>query len=226
MLRAALWPVLERDVFAAETTPTLFNFYRDEDPALDQVGAAAQRRAHLAAYLDAFDVPGPARPDVLLLAEAPGPHGTRFSGIPLAAEAFLVDPAYPVAGRPTSREAERTGRPLGEYSSGIVRRTLAPYPGRVFIWSTVPLHPHPAGQPRKIRTPTRAEAERFAPVVEAVAAAVQPRLVLAVGRVAERTLAALGIGARYVRHPSQGGARLFADGVRAALDALSPTPSP
>lgn len=213
MPRLDFSPVLDHPLLDAPSTPTLFNVYRDEDPALDVPGAARLRRANLAAYLGSFHAP-----DVLLVAEAPGPNGARFSGVPLTPEAFFLDPDHPAEGTPTSREAT-FGRPHTEYSGGIVRRVLAPYPGRVLIWNAVPMHPHPAGRPRAIRTPTRAEVRQFAPLLHALVEAARPALVLAVGRIAERSLSDLGIAATYVRHPSQGGATLFADGVRAALGA-------
>ena len=207
-LRARLWPLFEQRLFAEPGTETLFNPYRDEDPRFDVPGAAAIRRSNLAAYLDALTAP-----DLLLVAEAPGPHGMRFSGVPLTSEAQLTDPAFPLAGQPTS-----LGVPLGEYSARIVHRTLGRHWHRVFIWNAVPFHPHPVGKPRGIRPPTRAEVARFQPLLSGVVAALGAGRVLAIGRVAERSLTELGVGATYLRHPSQGGARLFHEGLKAILD--------
>jgi hypothetical protein len=66
--------------------------------------------------------------------------------------------------------------------------------------------------------PLRAEVVRFQPLLADVVAAVGDARVLAVGRVAERSLAEVGVAATYLRHPSQGGARLFAEGLRAVLE--------
>lgn len=211
-LRVLLWPLLTRALFDAAPAPGLFNPYRDFDPALDVPDAPAIRRANLAAYLDALGAP----PPILLVAEAPGPHGARFSGVPLTCEAQLADPAFAFAGRPTCR-LDVSGGPLKEYSAGIVHRALGADWSRVLIWNTVPFHPHPPGRPRGIRPPTRAEVRAFTPLLADVVAAVRPARILAVGRVAERALADAGAAATYLRHPSQGGARLFADGLRAAL---------
>ncbi len=96
----------------------------------------------------------------------------------------------------------------------------------VVIWNAVPFHPHREAQPRSIRPPTRGEIRRFAPALAAVVAAVRAASpaapIVAVGRVAERALADIGVAAMYLRHPSQGGARLFADGLRRLLDAPRP----
>lgn len=210
-LRAALWPVFERHVFGVPSTATLFNPYRDAVDGLDAPGAADLRRTNLAAYLDGFA----AWPDVLLLAEAPGPHGARFSGVPLVSEAMLVDPAFPLGGVPTNA----FGPPLREYSAGIVQRVIAPWRTRVLVWNTVPFHPHPAGNPRGIRPPTRAEVLACAPLLRDVLGVLRPARCLAVGRVAERALGAAGVAAEYLRHPSQGGACLFEGGL---LEAMRP----
>ncbi len=203
-----LWPLFEAALFEAPGTDTLFNPYHDEDPRFDVPGAPAIRRANLGRYLDALTAPA-----FVLVAEAPGPHGMRFTGVPLTSEAQLTDPAFPLHGQPTS-----LGAPLREYSAGIVHRTLGADWARVFIWNTVPFHPHPPGKPRGIRAPTRTEVARFTPLLAGVLAVLAPARVLAVGRVAERALAHIGVTATYLRHPSQGGARLFAEGLRAVLD--------
>jgi len=89
MLLAEIWDVLERRVFPIPSTDRLFNPYRDGAPDLDREDAPAIRRENVRAYLAAYDT----MPDVLLLAEAPGPWGCRFSGVPITCEAQLLDPA-------------------------------------------------------------------------------------------------------------------------------------
>ena len=210
-LAAAAAPLFDMDGDARLASP-----YAAADPLLDAPGAAATRRANLLASFVALDP----RPRLLLVAEAPGPHGARFSGVPLVSEAQLLDPAFPFDGAPTSLDAAH-GRPLDEYSARIVQRVIGAARREVVVWNAVPFHPHPAGRPRGIRPPTRGEIRRFAPALGAVVAAVRVASaeapIVAVGRVAERALADVGIDARYLRHPSQGGATVFADGLRALL---------
>lgn len=211
MLVSALWPLFERHLFAAPSTDRLFNPYRDRHAALDRPEAPTLRRANLRRYLAAY----PARPDVLCVAEAPGPWGCRFSGVPLVSEAQLADPGFPFGGTPTSL-AEAPHR---EYSARIVWRVLGPYFPRCFIWNAVPLHPHRPGAPLSIRTPTAGEVRAWHGLLAGVVAAVGAAQVVAVGRKAEGALKAVGVPARYVRHPSQGGATAFAAGMQALLDA-------
>lgn len=208
--------LFEAKVFPIASTETLFNQYRDRHPEHDRPDAPAIRRENLLRYLGAFEE----KPLVLLLLEAPGPWGCRFSGVPITSEAQLVDPAFPLSGRPSGAGAA----PHSEYSAGIFWRVLRPYFPHFFTWSSVPLHPHKPGAPLSIRTPTAREVAAFVPVVAGLVDALQPRHVLAVGRKAEQALRLAGTPARYVRHPSQGGARAFEDGIHAGFEAIGINP--
>ena len=212
-LYGRLWPLFERHLFGQPSTERLFNPYSLAPDPLGVAGAGQIRRDNLARYLRAFS----ALPDVFVLAEAPGPWGARFSGVPLTSEAQLADPHFWLDGHPTS-----AGEPHAEYSGRIYHRVVGAARGRVFTWNAVPFHPHRAGAPLTIRTPTRAEVGRFVPFTAALVAALRPACCVAVGRVAERAFAAAGVEAHYVRHPSQGGARLFAAGMECVLDAKTP----
>jgi len=89
-----VWDTLEGFVFDQPSKPDLFNPYRDRNPDFDRIGAAEIRRRNLRHYLD--DHAGGA--SLLLVAEAPGPWGCRFSGIPVTSEAQLVDSSFPATG--------------------------------------------------------------------------------------------------------------------------------
>lgn len=204
MLLNNVWDALTNDVFPAESTERLFNQYRDRHPELDRPDAPEIRRENLRAYLSAYTE----RPRVFLLAEAPGPWGCRFSGVPITSEAQLLDDGFPVHGRQSSTSAE----PHTEYSANIHWGALASYFPHFLTWNTVPFHPHKA-DPLSIRTPTNREIDRFGPVVDVFLNELQPDFVVAVGRKAERALNHLGCANIYVRHPSQGGAGKFREGM-------------
>ncbi len=211
MLLEDAWTLLKEKVFQTPSTPTLFNPYRDVHPVYDRRGAAQLRQRNLRNYLECYAV----RPDVFLLAEAPGPWGCRFSGVPLVSESQLADPEFPVTGKATSVAAE----PFSEYSARIYWKTLQPWFPCFFTWNTVPYHPHHEGRPLSIRAPTAREVSASTDVVAGLLQLMQPRLTLAIGRKAERALRLVGIEATYIRHPSQGGAKQFASGIIAALSA-------
>lgn len=213
---ARLWRAIETHVLDASGGPDLVNPYTHEDPALDMDGAAQMRRENLKASALTLATP----PEALIVAETPGPWGCRFSGVPLVSEQQLLDPDFPLDGRATSLRALH-GEPLKEYSGGIYWRQMLPRWGRFWTWNAVPFHPHKPGDPLTIRPPRVREIRQFADALAAVVEAVQPRRVISLGRVAERSLKAVGVESTYVRHPSQGGATLFREGTDALFGPLA-----
>jgi uracil-DNA glycosylase len=176
-----------------------FNIYAGEDGAV----RLANLRAYLAERSGA---------DVVALGEAAGYQGMRWSGIAFTSERDLArwGPPY----RATSDRPNGWSEPSGT----IVHRVLEELDAerRVILWNTVPHHPHHPGRPLSNRRPTVGEAAAGAAFAERLIELVQPRLVLAVGRIAEGVL---GERAVYIRHPANGGASAFAAGITAALAA-------
>lgn len=203
---APLLGTLEEAVFRRPSWERTFNPWRDFDPGLDVDEAPRLRRENLTAYLDSYEE----RPEVLLLGEAPSWRGCRFSGVPFTAEAHLLDDALPVRGKPTSR----SGRPLSEASGTILWRVLTPHFPRFLLWNVFPFHPHRAGAPRSNRRPKWSEVQEFLALLEEITDELDPETVVAVGRTAERSLEAVGMPCRYVRHPAQGGAKVFEEAMR------------
>ena len=200
-----LWAILEADVFPAPSSDDLFNLYSDRNDDLDVPDAPARRKENLRAYLNCYTE----APPIFLLLEAPGPWGCRFSGVPVTSEAQLTDPGFPIQGRQTSRRDE----PHTEYSASIFWRVLQPYFPHFFIWNSLPLHPHDPGDPLSIRTPRRSEVRAWHEVLNRFLHILAPTEVVGVGRKAERALNEVDADPTYVRHPSQGGAKKFEDGI-------------
>jgi uracil-DNA glycosylase len=149
--------------------------------------------ARLTTYLeDRSDAP------LLLVGEAPGYRGARVSGIPFTSERQL------------------TGNGPAEATATIVHRVLDELglEERVLLWNVVPTHP---GTGMSNRAPSASEIESG--LVFACLLA-RGRRVVAIGRLAERTL-----GAPYVRHPSHGGASAFRAGLTAATAGYGTDPS-
>ncbi len=197
---------LIRSLARVDTPTGLANPYRDAPPATDRPDAPARRRANLLAYLAARPAPR-----ALLVGEAMGWRGGRFSGIAFTSERQLA-----AWGEPYLPSSTREGG-WAESSATIIHGVLGELEAEssVVLWNSVPFHPHPPGRPLANRAPTATEVALGAPFLERVLALVRPELVIAVGRVAERALGDRADGR--VRHPSQGGATACREGLRALL---------
>ncbi len=127
---------------------------------------------------------------IVLVGEAAGYRGARVSGVPFTSERQLT------GGGPAEATATIVHRVLAELGVG----------DDVLLWNVVPTHP---GTCTSNRRPTSAEVRAARPFLDELT---RGRRVVAVGR-----LAASMLDAPYVRHPSYGGARAFAVGLRHML---------
>lgn len=191
------------------------NPYRDEAPGLDLPGGARQRRRNLEAYLEQVG-----RPRMVLLGEALGFRGGRFSGIAFTSERQLAGPAdrrLPWATDPPFRPTSRNPALWLEPSGSVVWDVLGGRPDGVLLWNAFPWHPAGARGPLSNRTPERSLFLGNLHILERLLAAAGDARVLAVGRTAHAALAALGRDVPLLRHPAHGGAMLFRDQLRAFL---------
>jgi uracil-DNA glycosylase len=197
---------LVADLASCPTPPTLVNPLRDHSADLDRRDAPAIRRSNLVAYLEA-------RPDpvALLVGEAMGWRGGRFSGI-----AFTSERQLDAWGPPYAASSLREGG-WTESSATIIHGVLEEtgLEGRVVLWNTVPCHPHPPDRPLANRAPRSPEIALGRPFLDRLVALLRPAQVIAVGRVAERTLDDRATAC--VRHPAQGGATACRRGLRELL---------
>lgn len=206
----------------------------DEDPALECAGAAALRRRHLQAYLAA-------RPQskLLVIAEAAGYQGCRFTGIPITCERMLLNrhreigsgdvlPGEPIRGGRTSRVTETmpAARRAGGYNEptdtvvwGAIRESGLAMTD-VLLWNIFPFHPYRAGNPLSNRTPTPGELAAGLVFAERLLRRYRPALILAVGRKSAQTLREAGIDAIGLRHPANGGVGEFRRGFAEVLNNL------
>ncbi len=212
MLLQPVWDIIAQNIFPMPSSPGLFNPYNDRVDDFDMPDAIEVRRENFRSYLSSYKK----MPRLFLLAEAPGPWGCRFSGVPLVSESLLEDPDFPIHGRATSLADE----PHSEYSAKIYWRVLGPYFPQFFTWNSVPFHPYKEGKPMSIRNPGNREVQVYTEILRQIIDVIKPEKVLAIGRKAEFAFGKIGVECTYVRHPSQGGARLFEDGINEAVQAL------
>lgn len=172
-----------------------FNQYRETGGDDASAEAPLLRLGNLRRYLLARrDAP------VLLVAEAAGWRGARYSGLCLCAERDLGgDGSAPAHFMRTSRNP----RGWAEASATVVQTVLRDggWGERVLLFNLVPTHP--AGPTaHSNRPPTAAEVGAGGELLGLLIEMVRPRRVGAVGRVAGRALGDVPT----VRHPSHGGA--------------------
>jgi hypothetical protein len=146
MLLQPIWRSFEAQLFNAAPTTGLFNPYSGCHPELDVPNAPHIRRQNLHNYLESFAQ----LPDVLLVGEAPGPNGCRFSGVPFTNERQLAKDQLPFKGQPTSRAAKL----YAEVSANVVWETIGKFHPHFFLWNSIPFHPHHQGEYLSIRTPS------------------------------------------------------------------------
>ncbi len=166
--------------------PGALNIYDEQDSVAwgDRPGQATERRLALGTYLASRWA---AR--VVLVGEAPGKDGARWTGVPFTSQRQL------------------SGSGPTEPTATIVHRILSELESEhdVLLWNASMLFA--AGN----RQPLKAEVDACAHVLDLVC---RGRAVFAIGRVAQAAT-----GAPYIRHPSHGGGPRFAEGVRVALSA-------
>lgn len=185
---------------------------------LDRAGGSRQRRRNLEAYLERVG-----RPRLILLGEALGFRGGRFSGIAFTSERQLAGPAgrrLAWATDPPFRPTSRNPALWLEPSGSIVWEALGGEPAGVLLWNTFPWHPSRPGNPLSNRLPERTLVRGNLHVLERLLVETSGARIVAVGRTAQGALAAVGLEAPAVRHPAHGGAVRFREQVRGHLSAL------
>ena len=157
-------------------------------------------------------------PDLLLVGEAPGYNGARRTGVPFTSERLLLA-GLPDLGQFGASQgfalATDDGRIAGEQTATLVYRELRALGLFAVGWNAYPLHPHRPDVDQSTRAPRAAELALGRPLLARVLALFPGVPVVAMGNVAAATLTRLGAAYTKVRHPAQGGARVFAEGLRA-----------
>lgn len=202
----------------AFAAPNVFNPWSAFDPAHDASRRApAIRSRQLAAYL----AERTAHARLLLVAEAAGYQGAKFSGIAMTSERILLGHlaqkgirSEAVIRVPIERSSQPALKPLGfnEPTATVVWGTLlgAGVDPRAWVnWNAFAWHPHRPAEPLSNRAPTPAEFEAGEPMLRGMLDLFARRQVVALGRHAARRLSLLGVPHRAVRHPSMGGATRF-----------------
>ncbi len=170
----------------------------------------AVRRKNLESYLWEMHKRAPT---VLLIGEAPGYRGCGRVGMPFSSEKLVL--SHPFFCDRALFGVNDEHDVIAEASASIVWKTFDMLDFYPLMWATYPFHPHKLDNPLSNRAPRPDEMQLGKSFIEEIVTLFPIEHVIAVGRVAEKTLTDMGIPHTAVRHPSHGGATAFAAGLKA-----------
>lgn len=199
-----------------ETLPSgltgLFNPWRDCCPHDTSSNGPAEKLERLALHLNC-------NPEFILVGEAPGYQGCRYSGIAFTSERLLGEGTIPRIPALTGRLSTRR-LPFSEPSATIVWKTLyrLGIADRTILWNALQLHPYRPNELWSNRTPTTQEISLGEPAMQILIKAFPSAKIIAVGKKSVGLLHEMGIPtAGSVRHPANGGATEFAAGLKGLM---------
>lgn len=198
---------------AANVGEHAYNQYADDGTPGNQV-----RRENLTLHLQQALA---LRPAMILIGEAPGYLGCRRTGVPFTSEPLLlagVDPPGLFGAARGFRLAGDSVRTGGEQTATIVWRELGRHGLVALGWNAWPFHPHRPGNPTSNRPPRVSELAQGRHFLRAFLDLAPGVPLVAMGNSAASSLTTLGLPHSKLRHPAQGGARLFADGLGALIE--------
>jgi hypothetical protein len=209
------------------STNRVFNPWRDCDPLNDLSEMSPEYRfSHLSRYMNE-------RVDsakILLIAEAPGFRGAKFSGSAMTSERDVISSGQ-IGSQYFEGQKFRTSKTILssgkmnatgsiEPTASIVWKTMLPlcHSHEFVLWNSFAWHPHEDDMPLTNRTPTDMELNHGLEVLQAFLNVFPQRSVVAIGRRCEMALGILGVQACSVRHPANGGASKFKEGIRQCIE--------
>lgn len=218
-----------RQIRVSPSTETVANPYNCHVQGVD-IGPDASRKRQLQLLVYLKHRQRTAR--FILIAEAPGYQGARFSGLAMTSERLLSGATsfvseHDILGREgiftrTSHinacryDAQRRAGFAEPTATTVWRAVMKAGRSRdVVLWNTFPFHPHPAGQLLNNRTPSAEEIRAQAATLRALRDLFDENCqIIAIGNVARNHLQDLGVEAEHVRHPANGGTNDFTGGLR------------
>lgn len=206
----SFWQKLEAIIGRIPSNSVVFNQYLDCNVDVDVPNGASIRKMNLRTYMET----AAASASVLIVGEAAGPWGTRFSGVPFTGERQLITPSFPIIGKQSSKAIPscptRVEPPYISRSAEVFWNVMLPYYPHFMVWDAFPLHSHEPNKVLSVRNPTKKEVSQFGEALCLIKSYLKPTRIIAVGKKAFKQLEALGETSTYVRHPSRGGREKFA----------------
>lgn len=188
--------------------PGLFNPWRERCEDDTEGNGPEARLQRLAYHLSCT-------PSYILLGEAIGYQGARVSGVAFTSERLILENAIPRLLKVDYRLTHRR-LPFSEPSATIVWKNLRKFgiAEKTVLWNAVQMHPHRKGEPLSNRTPTLDELMLGRSAIELLNRTFPNARFIAVGKKSQAQLAAMGfLNCPAIRHPANGGANEFAQGL-------------
>ncbi len=208
------------------SAPQVFNPWHDYDERYDASRRGSSVRRHqLQAYLEERLN----RAKIIMIAEAVGYQGGRFTGIAMTCERMLLGHHSSVTPNMvfTGVSPKRTSRADSEYITKQTQRELGfneptdsvvwkaileanidPY--EVVLWNIFPFHPFKGQDGLTNRTPTQDELDQGWTYTKQLLGLFPKAHVLGIGQKSSLTLEAYGVDVKAtLRHPANGGAGLY-----------------
>ena len=167
------------------------------------------RRHNLKLYLNIMKE---INPSILLLGEAPGYKGCRLTGIPFTSERVLYDKDF--FKNQGFSFINNLNELESEISATIVWNELENYDVKPLIWNIFPFHPHEAGKIKTNRTPAKTELIIGKEFLKELLDIFNIKKIIALGRKPESQISDLGVDFVYIRHPANGGKKMFSEGLK------------
>lgn len=160
------------------------------------------------------------RPKAILIGEAPGYNGCRWSGIPFTAEKnlkieYVENLLFGLNNGYLLRSIKKT---QSEASATIVWDYLQSVDQYPLMWNAFPFHPHNQNNTESNRKPNIDELRIGRELLEELMNMYSIEKVAALGNVAYDTLNDMWISCDKVRHPANGGKKEFIIGMNKYLD--------
>lgn len=190
------------------TFPQMFNPWSQECETDVEQQAFIARKERLRSHLLCLN------PKLLIIGEAPGYQGCRYSGVAFTSERLLMDGEIPRLHSLKGKRLTHRKLPWSEPSATIVWKGLKEHglENETVLFNSVPWHP--MGEcAHSNRTPTSEEQEVGNRYLKMFLSLYGDVSVAALGKVASKNLTKLGVIHTDLRHPANGGATKFRAGL-------------
>lgn len=149
----------------------------------------------------------------ILIGEAPGHDGCRWTGIPFTSGHVIRNCKHRIFSQDNSDYClekvikESTATVVWEYLSEIEELPL--------FWNSFPFHPHAENNCNNNRLPGKNEIKEGAEYLNLIFEIFSKKTVYSLGRVSEKTMKVNfpALKSNYIRHPSRGGKPKFIEGM-------------